>query len=129
MVRAIRREPGSPDDLQRSAIAHAELIAAACYSPHLHVSADSYQRLMAAKTQEVCVAILRSSIPPETVVQLQQMVTGNTWEAPPPRAPAAILEFPEAGRIDFPPIQRAQFDEAPTVVPGFASLAPECREV
>jgi hypothetical protein len=60
-IRLVRRDPGGPEDSQRQALVHAQSVEALCWSPHSHLSADSYQKIMAAKTQELCQIILLKS--------------------------------------------------------------------
>jgi hypothetical protein len=69
-IRVIRKDPGSPEESQRKALAHAQSIEAVCWSPHSHISTDIYQRIMAAKTQELCCMLLRNALFTVDVTQL-----------------------------------------------------------
>jgi hypothetical protein len=56
---------------QRDAVAHAEAIDAACWSPRTHLSSDSYQRLMHLKTEELCQTLLKRAFSPDELSMLK----------------------------------------------------------
>jgi hypothetical protein len=116
-IRLVRREPASPEDSHRQALAHAQSIEAVCWRPHSRLPADVYQRMMSAKTQEVCRTILRTSLPSFDFSQLQGMLgrTKNTA----PQLPLPILnelswsDRVEPRGIEFPALENITPDIAP----------------
>lgn len=66
-------EPGNQAESQKLAVAHAQAIEAACWSPHSRLSAEGYQKLMMAKTQELCRAIIKKSLPNLDLAQITKL--------------------------------------------------------
>jgi hypothetical protein len=126
VVRLVRQEPGDPSDSHRQAVAHAESIEAACWSPHSGISAEGYHRIMSAKTQELCYAILRSALPKGGFSQLQQLIAHGglvRQRLPVPilRGTVRELDGSELNGLNWPHFEdaggsEAQFDwlEVPT---------------
>jgi uncharacterized protein YnzC (UPF0291/DUF896 family) len=112
VVRIVRQEPGLPDDSHKQAVAHAESIEAACWSPNSGISPEGYRRMMAAKTQELCCAILRNALPRNDFCQLLQLLTRGTNLSvlARPRLPVPIIPndsvegspIPEPAALEFP---------------------------
>ncbi|KAH0789584.1 hypothetical protein GPJ56_006550 [Histomonas meleagridis] len=73
----------SPQDCQNQAENHAQTIEAVCWSPHSKISALDYQKLMNAKTQELCWTLLKKSLPPFKIQQIQKMVIPQIQEKSP----------------------------------------------
>ncbi|KAH0794498.1 hypothetical protein GPJ56_001523 [Histomonas meleagridis] len=77
---------------QRLALAHAQAIEAVCWSPHSRLSSDCYQRLMNAKTNELCRTIIKKSLPVD-FTQLQKIVplVPERSQTPQPSLPVPII--------------------------------------
>ena len=93
-IRIMRREKVAPGESERFAMGHAQAIEAVCWSPHSHLSAESYQKLMAAKTQELCRTLLKKSLPALDMTQLQRLSTTlvpDRPHTPQPSLPMPIL--------------------------------------
>jgi hypothetical protein len=112
VVRIVRQEPGLPDDCHKLAVAHAESIEAACWSPNSGISPEGYRRMMAAKTQELCCAILRNALPRNDFCQLVQLLNrgSNLSALARPRLPVPIITnasveawpIPDPAAFEFP---------------------------
>lgn len=74
-ISLVRGEKVNPSDSQKQASDHAKAIEAVCWSPHSRLSADGYQKLMAAKTQELCRTILKKLLPTFDMSQFQKLST------------------------------------------------------
>jgi hypothetical protein len=74
-IRLGRQDPGTAEDSHRQAVVHAQSIEAVCWSPHSHLSAESYQKIMVAKTHELCHMILLRSIPSLDFPQFYRLAT------------------------------------------------------
>lgn len=61
IIQAAKGEPFTEQNLQRIAYSHAQAIEAVCWSPHSKLSAEGYQKLMNAKTTELCHMFLKKS--------------------------------------------------------------------
>jgi hypothetical protein len=81
------------EDIQKQALAHAQAVEAVCWSPRARLSAETYQRLMASKTQEFCRAILKRAVPGIDFGQLQRLTVLRP-ESAPPMLPEPILPIP-----------------------------------
>lgn len=101
-IQLARGERPNSAESEKQAIAHAQSIEAHCWSPHSHLSAESYQQLMSAKTQELCRTILKKTIPTLTIVQLQTLLTAILPGRA--RTPQPVLPVP----IIAPPAEPAQ---------------------
>jgi hypothetical protein len=88
-----RQDPGTPEDSHRQALAHAQSIEAVCWSPHSHLSAETYQKIMAAKTHELCQTILFRSLPSLDFSQFCRLSTMLPERArlPRPSVPIPII--------------------------------------
>jgi hypothetical protein len=107
-IRLARGETVQTASSQSEALAHAQAIEAVCWSPHSRLSAESYQKLMSAKTQELCRTILKKSLTSTDVTHLQKLtaMASDQAKTPSPTLPVPILpelhghspspgEFPE----------------------------------
>jgi hypothetical protein len=72
-IRLTRKDSGSPEQSHRAAVGPAQSIEAVCWSPHSRLSAEGYQRIMAAKTQELCWTLLRGAITSLDLAQFQRL--------------------------------------------------------
>lgn len=97
-IRFARGEKVGTGDSQREAMLHAQAIEAVCWSPHSRLSSDSYQKLMAAKTHELCGTILKKSLPSLDMTQLQKlssMLLPERAKTPQPTLPIPIIPPPQ----------------------------------
>jgi hypothetical protein len=95
-VRLVRGEKLPPMDTQKEAMAHAQAIEAVCWCPHSRLSADNYEKLMAAKTLELCRTLLKKWLPALDLAQLQKMTARLSPERL--KSPQSVLPVPV-----FPP--------------------------
>jgi hypothetical protein len=72
-IHLARNDSASPEESHKAALAHAQSIEAVCWSPHSHLTAEDYQRIMAAKTQELCWTLIRTAILSLDREQLQRL--------------------------------------------------------
>lgn len=92
-IRAFRREKPSPSDA-KLAKTHAEEIEAVCWSPHSGLSSEDYQKLMSAKTRELCVTILKKALPSLDWSQLQKQLSNMIYFPDRPRTPQPTIPAP-----------------------------------
>jgi hypothetical protein len=92
----VARGDKDPGDSAKEALAHAQAIEAVCWSPRARLSAENYCQLMASKTQELCSAILRKSLPSLDLGQIQNfgMLRPEIPKAALPRFPIPIISDP-----------------------------------
>jgi hypothetical protein len=62
-IQRVRKDPESPESLQKKALSHAQSIEAVCWFPHSRNSPEDYERLMTVKTHELCYVLLRNAFP------------------------------------------------------------------
>jgi hypothetical protein len=114
-IRLARKDPGSPESSHKVALEHAQSIEAVCWSPHSRLTADVYQRIMAAKTQELCRMLLRNALPTIDLAQLSRIDPRLAEDPAPPPLPVPV--FPTAANSleggwpgDFPALETEGFD-------------------
>jgi hypothetical protein len=111
-IRLTRKDSGSAEQSHKAAVAHAQSIEAVCWSPHSRLSADGYQRIMAAKTQELCWTLLRTAITSLDLAQLQRLGPQllEPVVAPPRVIPHPILPMAPVPRDDAWPHELGGLD-------------------
>lgn len=72
-IQVLQKDSVSPIEKQKVAYAHAQKIEAACWSPHSKLTPESYEKLISAKTAELCRVILKKSIPQMDSNKIQQL--------------------------------------------------------
>jgi hypothetical protein len=90
-IAAVLGESRNPGEIQKAALVHAQEIEAACWSPRPRPTAEVYQKLMAAKTAELCRALAAQALPSFDFVQLSKLAALKV----PPRTTAAPPLLPE----------------------------------
>ncbi|KAH0789015.1 hypothetical protein GPJ56_007091 [Histomonas meleagridis] len=92
LVNIARGEKVNIAENQKLALAHAQAIEAVCWSPHSRLSADGYQKLMNAKTNELCRTIIKKSLPVD-LTQLHKIVPiiPERPQTPQPSLPVPII--------------------------------------
>ena len=98
-------------EIQKEALIHAQAIEATCWSPHLRHTEESYQYIMATKTNELCIAIAQQRIPPSLLkplnnfnkkilpeiksnsLPIQNSIFFTDISTPPPQLPSSSLVF------------------------------------
>jgi hypothetical protein len=82
----------SPSDLDSRARGHAEAIEAVCWGAHSSRLTDhAYRQMMAAKTRELCIALLQRIPRDRTALLIQQLSTPNH------RRPFPVPAIPHGG--------------------------------
>jgi hypothetical protein len=109
-IRLVCRDPGGPEHSQRQALAHAQSIEAFCWSPHSHLSAENYQKIMAAKTQELCHTILIKSLPSFDFPQLCRLAAIISDSS---RVRRPVLPMPIIPHLPAPEVAREEDLPAP----------------
>ena len=61
-IQAAKGESFVDQNIQKLAYIHAQAIEAVCWSPHSKLSAEGYQKLMTAKTHELCRMFIKKSV-------------------------------------------------------------------
>ena len=100
-IHLARGETVNPNELQKQAMDHAKAIEAVCWSPHSRLSAESYQKLMSAKTQELCRTIIKKLLPSFDLSQLQKLSSTLTLPERPKTPPPPAL-IPERAKTPQP---------------------------
>lgn len=80
IIQILQKDTGSPIEKQKVAYEHAQKIEAACWSPHSKLTPESYEKLISAKTQELCRVIFKKSIPQldsNKIQRLKQICSKN----------------------------------------------------
>lgn len=72
-IQVLQKDSISPIEKQKVAFAHAQKIEAACWSPHSKLTPESYEKLISAKTAELCRVLLKKSIPQMDSNKIQQL--------------------------------------------------------
>ncbi|OHT02860.1 hypothetical protein TRFO_06897 [Tritrichomonas foetus] len=101
-VHLAKGEKMDPADSQKQAMANAQAIEAACWSPYTKLSADSYQKLMMTKTQELCRTIIKKSLLSVDLSQLQKLTAALLNErshTPQPTLPVPMI--PQSDKKDI----------------------------
>ena len=62
LIRCLRGPDYFKVDIDKMANAHANIIEAACWSPHTKMNAQEYSNLMMIKAQDVCVALIKQHL-------------------------------------------------------------------
>ncbi|EAX97018.1 hypothetical protein TVAG_315200 [Trichomonas vaginalis G3] len=83
----------SDSELQKMAMKHAQAIEAACWSPHLRLTAKEYEDITVHKTKDLCYALTQKYIPPIVAQTLKQQLPRQPM--PPQPAPQ---EQPDQGQ-------------------------------
>lgn len=99
-IHLARGETVNPNELQKQAMDHAKAIEAVCWSPHSRLSAESYQKLMSAKTQELCRTIIKKLLPSLDMSQLQKL--SSTLGPERAKTPQPSLPLPERAKTPQP---------------------------
>jgi hypothetical protein len=89
-IAAVLGDTPSPCEIQRAAVVHAQAIEAVCWSPRPRPTAEVYQKLMAAKTAELCRALAKQALPSFDMGQLSKLATVKTAVPPAPPQPLAM---------------------------------------
>jgi hypothetical protein len=103
-IRVTRGDRSAPDDTERQATAHAQEIEAACWSPRSRLSAETYQQLMLAKTQELCRTFLRRSLTPADLLQFQKISSLFVERPKTPQPPLPVPILPPISRMRPPSV-------------------------
>jgi hypothetical protein len=106
-IRVSRGDAGSPEELCRQALVHAQSIEAVCWSPHSHLSAEGHQKIMAAKTHELCQTILPRAVPSFDFPQFFRLATAVQECA---RLPRPSLPMPIIAQRPPPVHEASPFD-------------------
>jgi hypothetical protein len=111
-IRLSRGDPGTPEDSHRQAVVHAQSIEAVCWSPHLHLSSENYQKIMAAKTHELCQTIFLRSVPSLDSPQFSRLAASvpESAKLPRPSVPMPIIADRPPPAHDVSPFDAASID-------------------
>jgi hypothetical protein len=94
-IAAVLGEALNPGEIQKAALVHAREIEAACWSPRPRPTAEVYEKLMAAKTAELCCALANHALPSFDFVQLSKVAALKMASAPTSTAAEPPLPLPE----------------------------------
>jgi hypothetical protein len=72
-IRLSGKDSGSPESSEQTALVYAKSIEAFCWLPHSHISPVDYQKIMKAKTQELCRMLLHNTLPTVDFGQLRHL--------------------------------------------------------
>ncbi|OHS98473.1 hypothetical protein TRFO_35099 [Tritrichomonas foetus] len=72
-IQMLQKDNASPIETQKVALAHAQKIEAACWSPHSKLTPEYYEKLISVKTVELCRVLLKKSIPQMDSSKIQQL--------------------------------------------------------
>jgi hypothetical protein len=78
-------------EIHKKAVVHAQAIEAACWSPRPRPTAELYQKLMAAKTAELCRALAKRALPAFDIGQLLKFATVKTATVPAAQPQAPVV--------------------------------------
>lgn len=92
------------EEIHKQAIEHAQAIEAACWNPHLRLTAKEYEDITSHKTKDLCYALTQKYIPTLVAQTLKQQIPRQPILNPPSDAPE--IKSPQvllSPKVEMPP--------------------------